>query len=280
MTRCDDVDRLMTPFVDGEISPEDRAAVEAHLERCPPCRHRASAEATARDVIRSRASEMREQATVQAPLDLKARCAAAARARADFVQQPASAKATAGVADASRRRKPDVAKIVGVRSRGFWRLAAAAIVVLAVAGVLGLVLTRSSTTVMAAQLTADHLKCYKVFPPERASDDSRLLEARLAEQCGWPVQIPSGQPGLRLTLIGARRCLFGDGHVAHVMYMHGSTPVSLFIIPRRQWEESALQVFGHQARVWSRDGRTYVLVGREAEAAIRQVAQYAQSVTH
>jgi anti-sigma factor (TIGR02949 family) len=258
MTRCDDVDRVMTPFVDGEISPEDRAAVEAHLERCPPCRHRASAEATARDVIRSRASGIREQATVQGPLDLKARCAAAARARVDS----------------------DPTTIGGVRSRGIWGLAAAAIVVLAVAGVLGLVLTRSSTTVMAAQLTADHVKCYKMFPPERATDDARLLEARIAEQCGWPVQIPSGQPGLHLTLIGARRCLFGDGHVAHVMYMHGSTPVSLFIIPRRQWEESALQVFGHQARVWLRDGRTYVLVGREAEAEIRQVAQYAQSVTH
>ncbi|MBI3264505.1 MAG: anti-sigma factor [Acidobacteria bacterium] len=254
MTRCDDVDRLMTPFVDGEISPEDREAVEAHLERCPPCRHRASAEAAARDVIRSHAGGIRADAAVQAPLDLKARCAAAARQRAD-IGAPG-------------------------RSRGLWSLATAAIVVLAVGGVLGLVLTRTSTTVMAAQLTADHLKCYKMFPPERATDDPRLLEARIAEQCGWPVRIPSSEPGLHLTLIGARRCLFGDGHVAHLMYMHGDTPMSLFIIPRRQSDESALQVFGHQARVWSRDGRTYVLVGREDEAEIRRVAQYAQSVTH
>lgn len=246
----------MTPFVDGETSPEDRRAVEAHLERCPPCRRRASAEATARTVIRSHASGMREGAAVRAPLDLRARCTAAARRRAEVGSLH--------------------------RLRGFWGLAAAAIVVLAVAGVLGLVLTRSSTTVMAAQLTADHLKCYKMFPPGRAAemDDPHRVEARIAEQCGWSVQIPSGQPALHLRLVGARRCLFGDGHVAHVMYMHGSTPISLFIIPHRQWEQSALEVFGHQARVWSRDGRTYVLVGREDEAGIRQVAQYAQSMTH
>ncbi|MBI4476336.1 MAG: zf-HC2 domain-containing protein [Acidobacteria bacterium] len=259
MVRCEDVDRLMTPFVDGEIADADRAAVEAHLERCTPCRMRSTMEAAARQVLRSGAASLREAATVQAPLDLKARCAAAART---------------GSREAARS---------GIRQRRgmmSWRLAAAAAVVLAVGGVVGLVLSRTSTTVMAAQLTVDHLKCSKLFPPNSPSDDVRVVEQRVGEQCGWPVRVAGSHPAIGLKLLGARRCLFGDGHVAHVMYLQGNEPVSLFVIPGRQSDPRALSVFGHRARVWSRDGRTYVLVGRQDEARLGQVAQYAQSMTH
>lgn len=38
MTRCTDYESLLDPFVDGELSPEEAARVQAHLAECPDCR--------------------------------------------------------------------------------------------------------------------------------------------------------------------------------------------------------------------------------------------------
>lgn len=38
MTRCTDYESLLDPFVDGELSPEEAAQVQAHLAECPDCR--------------------------------------------------------------------------------------------------------------------------------------------------------------------------------------------------------------------------------------------------
>lgn len=56
---CDDVDLLMTSFVDDTCEPSARAAVAFHLASCESCRTRAEAEASARDLLQARAAVAR-----------------------------------------------------------------------------------------------------------------------------------------------------------------------------------------------------------------------------
>jgi anti-sigma factor (TIGR02949 family) len=75
MPGCREFDALVTPYVDGEATASERAAVEAHLSACPPCRRRAEAEAAARETLRARLCRP------CAPAELRARCLAASRTR-------------------------------------------------------------------------------------------------------------------------------------------------------------------------------------------------------
>jgi hypothetical protein len=59
MNVCDDLDPLITPYVDGEVREEERAVVAEHLARCSACRVRVEAEATARHVLRAHAAVSR-----------------------------------------------------------------------------------------------------------------------------------------------------------------------------------------------------------------------------
>jgi hypothetical protein len=56
MSVCDDLDPFITPYVDGEVREEERAAVAGHLAHCSACRVRVEAEATARHVLRAHAA--------------------------------------------------------------------------------------------------------------------------------------------------------------------------------------------------------------------------------
>jgi len=59
MMTCRELDRLITPFVDDECSPAERAGILTHLQQCPVCRTRVEAEATARNVLRAHAAVAR-----------------------------------------------------------------------------------------------------------------------------------------------------------------------------------------------------------------------------
>src|SRR6266545_477479 len=136
---CREFDALVTPYVDGEASVAERAVAEAHLAKCPPCRHRAALETAARQTVRTRLCRP------CAPDDLRARCLAAAA----------------------------LAKGSGFLSRiglSFKTLSIAAALFLVLGGVLLYGLTRFSPTVLAAQLTLDHVKCFAVERPTTAVD--------------------------------------------------------------------------------------------------------------
>ena len=51
MMACRELDRLITPFIDDECSPMERAGILAHLRQCRECRTRVEAESTARHVL-------------------------------------------------------------------------------------------------------------------------------------------------------------------------------------------------------------------------------------
>jgi RNA polymerase sigma factor (sigma-70 family) len=56
---CRELDSLITPFVDGECSEEDRATIIAHLRECDSCRVRVEAESTASHVLHAHAAVAR-----------------------------------------------------------------------------------------------------------------------------------------------------------------------------------------------------------------------------
>ena len=56
---CQEVDRLVTQFIDGECGDAERAAVVAHLHACDACRRRIDAESTAKQVLHAHATVAR-----------------------------------------------------------------------------------------------------------------------------------------------------------------------------------------------------------------------------
>src|SRR4051812_41789941 len=89
MSKCSFIDSLLTPYVDGELPPGDRAAVESHVDACPPCRGRLLAERTVRMVLAERRTAM---CAARASDALRTRCSAIATGRTG----PARLTAAAG----------------------------------------------------------------------------------------------------------------------------------------------------------------------------------------
>jgi anti-sigma factor RsiW len=56
---CHDVDRLVTLFIDGECTGDERAAIITHLRQCSGCRTRVEAESTAKQVLHAHATVAR-----------------------------------------------------------------------------------------------------------------------------------------------------------------------------------------------------------------------------
>ena len=113
--------------------------------------------------------------------------------------------------------------------------------------------TRQSDAVLAAQLTADHSKCFKLFvagdPPVM---DAHEVEEMLTREYGWKVHVPPVSAAA-CSLIGARRCLYADGLIPHVMYRVNGQDVSLFVLNGVTRKASDLVTFGHRSRVWTRE---------------------------
>lgn len=237
MKRCSELDTLVTPFVDGEVSPSDHATVAEHLQACPPCHRRAGAEQSARGVVRTRASQL----LTAAPGQLRDRC------RASSGRHPARAS---------------------VR----WPLAMAATLVLAVAGALVYSTFINPSVAAAAQLTLDHLKCFALFD-QPAGLEPADLQAALRERYGWEISIPNQDQVHGLSLVGGRHCVYLDGSVAHLLYKKGRVPVSVFILPEGESLPARhVEVLGHAAVAFERGGRTWVVLARQAPDEVARIA--------
>ncbi len=249
MATCREVEHLVTRYVDGEASPPDRARVDAHLATCPPCRHRVEAESTARDVLRARCKTLNR---TSAPTALHSRCAAELRSQVTGWIPPS------------------------VKARAL-PMAVAATVMLA-AGGLAFWLSDRSATVLAAQLTVDHVRCFEVTGAP-VNIEPREIEARLADRYGWQMRVPPGSSQEGLQLITARRCSYSDGDVAHLMYRHQGRDVSLFVVPKKREAFHEIKVMGHEALMWSERGQTYILVARETRPELEHLASYVRTCT-
>src|SRR5215207_9734283 len=145
MPNCHIIDPLVTPFVDDELPDADRRLVEDHVRVCAPCHSRLNAERTVHTIIRARAETLR----APAPAPLRERC-----------RELAARAGSEAAANSPRVKTP----WLGFVPRGAWTsrvapLALTASLTLVVGSAFVSQATRRSEIVLAAELTADHMKC-------------------------------------------------------------------------------------------------------------------------
>jgi anti-sigma factor RsiW len=247
--RCQDLDPVLAPYVDNEAAAHERAAVDAHLAACPPCRDRVTGERAARLVVQGRRDTLRCCASEA----LRTRCA----------------RLTAGTR-AERRG-------AAILTRRWVPLSLAATLVLAVAGVF-LISLSDRVEVFAAQLALDHVKCFKFTPDRIAKGDATVIGRDWEAARGWALKVPSTAREYDLELMGVRRCGSTSGSVAHVLYRWRGEPLSVYVLPGPLAPPPAVQsvvdTLGHEAIVWSHAGRTYAVVARGSRDELARVASY------
>jgi hypothetical protein len=133
--------------------------------------------------------------------------------------------------------------------------------------------TRRSDAVLAAQLTADHSKCFKLFVGDESSMSAEEAEHFLSEQYGWKIHVPPSTSGVQL--LGVRRCLYADGLIPHVMYRANGEDLSLFVLNDVTRDARDLVTFGHRSQIWTRGNTTFVLVSpAEKSDRLAEATQY------
>jgi anti-sigma factor RsiW len=270
---CKDLESLVTPYVDGEVTPAQCAAIEAHLSQCPDCRRCADAESKGRAVVR----RCRESLRAPAPASLHARCRKLAaeanqHAGADHRAQeqvaasqglPTHSLPSHGGPPFASSGFPSPGAAVAPRSDWRWwaPVSLAATLMLAIAGVLVFGLVSGRGTALAAQLAEDHLRCLRAVS-RRVPANSVEMAARWQKNRGWFVTVPPSSQADDMEFIALRRCFHGDRQeIAHALYRHKGRIVSLFIFPDDDSRRPAnLEIMGQRELIWSQGGRSYAVV--------------------
>jgi anti-sigma factor RsiW len=251
MSECRRTCESLASYADGLLPPEEQGRIERHLAACPPCRRLADDERGGRRLLRHAASQLLSEPL---PPGLRGRCEALTRTGVSVLSLAAFGP--------------------------WWRvrlvpvLLTIVVMIFTVSAFLALA-TRRSDALLAAQLTADHSKCFKIFgPPDRVSADAGSIERMLAEQYGRNVHIPSSSVDDDIQLLGARRCLYGEGFVPHVMYRVHGQDMSLFVLAGAERKPDDLVTLGHRSQIWSRDGTTFVLISPAGAEELASASRY------
>jgi anti-sigma factor RsiW len=238
MSDCRLVTEQLTSYVDEQLDATRRDEVERHLDGCVSCRGAVARERGGKTVLRHHSERLRDEPL---PPGLRSRCES-------LVHEHARAVSLSGW---RRTLVPTVLSVI--------------LLVFTASAIFSLA-TRRSDAVLAAQLTADHSKCFKLFvagnPPAM---DAHEVEEMLTREYGWKIHVPPSVDGLQL--IGARRCLYADGLIPHVMYRAADgQDVSLFVLNGVTRTASELVTFGHRSQIWTKNNTTFVLVGPTDES--------------
>jgi anti-sigma factor RsiW len=259
MSECRRIVVQLTSYVDNLLGPDERAEVDQHLGICVSCRAAAAGEHGGRIVLRHHAPRLLDEPL---PPGLQSRCEAVARERATRTTRFAGL-----IPDWPKSLVPTVLSVV---------------LLIFTASALFSLATRRSDALLAAQLTADHAKCFKLFATTDSSDvNAQDVERMLSQQYGWDVHVPPSSAAAGLQLVGARRCLYADGLIPHVMYRANGQDVSLYVLNGVTRNPSDLVTFGHRSKIWTRDDTTFVLVSPAEEAGrFADAAQYVMREAH
>jgi anti-sigma factor RsiW len=233
---CDEIEQMLTPYVDDEASAPDRLAVEEHLSRCPACDRRAQTERAGRAVVRARRAALAQVA----PAALHARCQRASRPLSQV-----------------RRWVP---------------LSLAATLVLAVAGAF-LWSVNHRVNALAAQIAADHVRCFTLVDLHQVAEATETAE-RWQRAQGWRISVMPSVASEHIQLLGVRRCLSAEGQMAHLMYLVDGHPLSVFVWRQPDVGLRNVEVQGHKAVIWSSADRMYAVVGTQQAEQMARVAAH------
>src|SRR5687768_17004736 len=163
MSECRLVTEQLTSYVDEQLDANRRNEVDRHLEGCVSCRGAVARERGGQTVLREHAPRLREEPL---PPGLRSRCES-------LVEEQRRAASLPGW---RRTLVPTVLSVI--------------LLVFTASAIFSLA-TRRSDAVLAAQLTADHSKCFKLFvagnPPVM---DAHEVEEMLAREYGWKIHVP------------------------------------------------------------------------------------------
>lgn len=247
MSDCRRTAERLAAYADASLPPAERDEVERHLAACPPCREEASQERGAHSVLRARAAHLRAEPL---PPGLRSRCEVLARAHGGA--PPARSWAS---------------RVVAVTL-------AAILIVFTGTAIISLA-TQRSDALFAAQLTADHTRCFRSHVgPDAPGLDAAQVEASLAAQYGWDIHLPRSLDSENLRLVHARRCLYAEGRIPHLLYRANGEDLSLFVIDGVTRSPADVTAFGHRSRIWTRGATTFVLVSSAAAGKLDAVARY------
>ena len=255
MSDCQKLEPVFTAYVDGEAPEADRMAVATHIDRCPSCRSRVDAERAVRRLLQDR---RRALSCDVVPSRLRARC-----------------HEMRGLAINGRTAQTAAAAAPRPATTRSWRarlvpFAVAASLTVVVGGTFLYEATSRSSRLLAAELTADHVKCFAANRMLGLHHEAvATAQTYLASRFSWCAALPQ-LAGLELE--AARPCLYGEGRAAHVMYRYGGRPVSLFMLPGTARREELVEIMGHEAAIWSADGRTFVLIAQDSPTEVRSLA--------
>ena len=252
MNDCRRTVERLAPYVDEALPPAERSEVEQHLQACPPCRVSAQHERGGRAIVRDRAPRLRDEPL---PPGLRTRCEAIAREHAGG----------------------------GARSSWGARLFPAALtlaLVLFTAFAVFTLATQRSNTVLAAQLTADHDRCFRRITPPDGGLDAASEESRLADEYGWDIHIPPSSTADGIKLVGARRCLLTHGGVPHLLYDVNGHEVSLYVFEGVARPHGEVSTFGRRSRIWSSGPSTFVMVSPAEAGELTRAVSYLQQAAH
>jgi anti-sigma factor RsiW len=245
MNDCRRIADLLTAYVDDVLRPDERIAVDLHLAACPDCRHVAAAEGGGHAALRRGA---RNLLAGPLPPGLRTRCEA-------LVAAQTSGTSTVGVG-------------------AWWRMRLVPALLLAVlfvftASALFSLATRRSDALLAAQLTADHSKCFRWLEPiDGTRGDDAAVHRLLLERYGRDVHVPPSSAADEVELIGARHCLYGAGLIPHVMYRAHGEDISFFVLAGGERRAAELVTLGHRSRIWANNGTTFVVVAPEGAGGV------------
>jgi len=276
MLNCDSLDSLVTPYVDGELADADRRAVDQHLRVCPPCYTRVAAERAVHELVGARRDGLCRNG---APAALHQRCSDIARkATAETAEQQVTRSRFDRPAHDSQRIPNPQSRIPIARRVAPLALAASLVVV--VGGAFVYQATDKSARVLAAELVADHAKCFAMNAALGTHQPAALVEQSMAASFDWRMHLPADPEKAGLELVGARPCLYGEGKIAHIMYKHEGHPVSVFMLPDTARAQELVEVLGHEAAIWCANNRTFVVVAREPRREVEQIASFVQATLH
>lgn len=137
--------------------------------------------------------------------------------------------------------------------------------------------TQRSARILAAELAADHVKCFALNTVLGTRHAREAVESSMLASFGWQMRVPGELDRAGFELVGARPCLYPEGKIAHLMYRYQGHPVSIFMLPRTSRREELVEVLGHEAAIWSAGDRTFVLIARESREAVERMTSFARA---
>jgi anti-sigma factor RsiW len=242
MSTCDEIAPLLAALAEGQDgqAPDPRTA--RHLAECGACQRSLRVQREMHGLLRARASSLQGRA----PDALRARVA-------DRI---------AGRMPAARRWAP-------------LRLPVAATALIALLGVALYGLTSASSTVLAAQLALDHLKCVRLVSPGATVNRAQAVK-EWAQRYDWTPRMPAPSPARKASLVGVRRCVYGHGHLAHLLYDVQGHTVSVFVMPRSEYPVDVAPArhdfLGQHAEVWAAGDQSFAVVGDVAPDTLTSLA--------